>query len=341
MGTTLGVVVALHVVGFGLVAVPVLSGQSNGLTLGTVALAYLAGLKHQADADHISAIDNATRKFVADGRRPVSVGLAFSLGHSTIVFIASLVVVFGARGMSATFNGDNNISGALGSVGSAVAGGFLILVGTVNAVSLLTLVRKRSCHRDGAVAPTAVGRMLTVPLRRMKHPCHLFALGLMFGLGFDTASLVGLLVLAATSAATSGIAVVTVLALPVCFAAGMTLGDTVNGMAMMRLYASASADSTRRGDLNIAITAMSVLSAFTIGGIIVVSLLRTVWGLDDRFSRCVAGINLEYAGFAMIGIFAVVWVGVGVRCTPHRHRSPPPESQRLSDHRTHSRSMMR
>ncbi|MFC9789545.1 HoxN/HupN/NixA family nickel/cobalt transporter [Rhodococcus sp. NPDC127528] len=307
LGITFGVVGALHLVGFGLAFSQGLRGLAGGLTIGMVGTAYLAGLKHQADADHISAIDNATRKFIADGRRPVSVGLAFSLGHSTIVAVASLLVVLGVRGMDRTFEGESPVAGVLGLTGSMVAGSFLVLIGLVNTVVLRGILRGGAGNGSVSSPPTFVGRLMARPLGRVTYPRHVFVIGALFGLGFDTASLIGLLVLAGTSAA-SGVATISLLALPVCFAAGMTLGDSLNGIAMMRLYSSASDGSRRRRSFNVLITTMSVVSAFGIGITILVSAVRDAFALHDPVTGFFSALNLEYVGIAMIGAFGVMWI---------------------------------
>jgi high-affinity nickel-transport protein len=313
LGATFGVVGALHLAGFGLAFSQGLHGLSGGMTLAMVGAAYLVGLKHQADADHISAIDNATRKFVADGRHPVSVGLAFSLGHSTVVTVASLLVILGARGMDGVFGGEGAVAGALGLTGSIVAGSFLVLIGLYNTVVLRAVLRGGLPEGGTGTPPTFVGRLMARPLRRVRHPRHLFVVGTLFGLGFDTASLIGLLVLAGTSAA-SGVATVSLLSLPLCFAAGMTLGDTVNGIAMMRLYSSAS-DGSRRRRFNVVITTMSVVSALAIGVTILLSAAREAFTLQDPVTGFFSSIDLEYleyVGFAMVGAFGAMWVATEV-----------------------------
>ncbi|NMO04463.1 nickel transporter [Gordonia sp. TBRC 11910] len=302
LGVTVGVVGVLHIVGFGLAFGAGCSGVSGGLTSAMVATAYLAGLKHQADADHISAIDNATRKFVADGRRPVSVGLAFSLGHSTIVAVAALLVVLGVRGVDRAVAGGNSVADVLGLAGSTIAGTFLVLIGVVNAVVLWSVVRGRAVG-----AQTFLGRLMARPLSRISHPRHMYVVGALFGIGFDTASLIGLLIFAGSSAA-AGVATMSLLSLPICFAAGMTLGDTVNGIAMMRLYSSASSGSRRRRNFNVLITTMSVVSALGIGGTILTSVFRDEFALQDPITGFISSLNLEYVGFAMIGVFGSMWI---------------------------------
>ncbi|CAM3723265.1 HoxN/HupN/NixA family nickel/cobalt transporter [Smaragdicoccus niigatensis] len=301
---TLGVVGLLHVIALALLALGALDGSAGAIAIGAAVTAYLAGLRHAADCDHIAGIDNATRKFVGEGRRPTSVGLAFSLGHSTVVFLLALAIVAGsqlARGVVA-----DGAPTTFATVGGIVAGSFLILIGTFNSVSLFGGSRQQDM-----LPRTFSGRLMMKPLARVRQPWHIFVLGFLFGLGFDTATLIGFLVLTAATA-TSGIGIAGVLALPVAFAAGMTLADTANGLVMLRLYANAMS-STKRPRFLVFITAMSVVSALVVGVIVLVGTLHSALGLSDPVTAAIASVNLEYAGFVLFGLFAAIWATVLIR----------------------------
>ncbi|MFI9507368.1 HoxN/HupN/NixA family nickel/cobalt transporter [Nocardia sp. NPDC052566] len=290
------------------------------LTLaGAATTAYMAGLRHAFDADHLCGIDNAARKFVGEGRRPVSVGLAFSLGHSSVVFLVSIAVAAGISVVSDILTQDNVTSAALGTIGGLVAGGFLLLIGLFNLVSLTRSNSRHHTDGDGERATTVVSRLMSAPLQKVSYPSHLFVVGFAFGLGFDTATLIGLLVLTATAAA-SGIAVVSVLALPVCFAAAMTLGDTFNGLFMLRLYARANDPRQASRRLNVAITSLSVLTALTVAAIVLVATLREAAGWADPVTKWIAALDLEIVGYAVLAVFAVAAIG-SLSAARHRRES--------------------
>ena len=213
-----------------------------------MAAAYLAGIKHSYDWDHIAAIDNSTRRFVAQGKSPVSVGFAFSLGHSTVVTLAGLLVVAGAGfagGLLREGSAENTI---LGMVGSAVSGLFLLLMGLFNATAFLQTGRLyRRVHQGAPVeleeleAKGLVARLLNKPLAGIRSPRHIYLIGFLFGLGFDTATTVALLLLTA-SASLAGVPALALMSLPLCFTAAMTLCDTGNGLAVLRMYRAALTD---------------------------------------------------------------------------------------------------
>jgi high-affinity nickel-transport protein len=324
---TISVVAALHVVGFGAMWLDDLSSSGQVVALGVVLTAYLAGLRHGADCDHLAGISNATRKFVGEGRRPVSVGLAFSLGHSTVVLLVALAVVVGVRAASPLLvEEDNATSAALGVVGGCVAGGFLLLIGLFNLVALRRVLSPsaESGHHHRPV--TLVARLMEAPLKRVRHPRHVFVIGFLFGLGFDTATFIGLLALTAASTA-SGAGTVAVLALPLCFAAGMTLGDTLSGIVMLRLYSNAAADGPGLRGFDVVVTAMSVASALGIGVIVSAATARDAFGLHDPFTAWCSRLNLEHAGFVLIGAFVVLALIMMTRRRLARLRgevSPPP-----------------
>src|SRR3954470_23526154 len=229
------VIAGLHVAGFFILLALVVphdyslaGGGVFGLGVGVTA--YTLGLRHAFDADHISAIDNTTRKLMAEGQRPLSVGFFFSLGHSTIVFALGVFVVAGVRGLSGE---SSPLLQAGAVVGPAVSGAFLMLIGLVNLAILRNLLRM--FRADGEQpAPVVAGPMSRVfgrATRAVRKPWHMYPLGCLFGLGFDTATEVGLLVLAGGAAA-GGLPFYAILCLPILFAAGMSLFDTIDGAFM-------------------------------------------------------------------------------------------------------------
>jgi high-affinity nickel-transport protein len=253
------------------------------LLLGTAALAYAFGLRHAIDADHICAIDNVTRKLVQDGKRPVGVGFFFSLGHSTIVIVLTVAIVFAAAAVKQTLP---SIQGIGGIVGTSVSAAFLFLIAVINAVALRDVVRALRLRRRGetfAEAPLQVsldrrgflGRCFGPLLRLVSRSRDMYGIGLLFGLGFDTATEVALLGIAAIQAG-KGMPVWAILIFPALFAAGMSLLDTTDGILMTRVYGWALVEPERKLYYNFAVTSASVVAAVLVGGIELVGLLGSV-----------------------------------------------------------------
>lgn len=305
LAVTLGVVVSLHVAAAALLVLGHRPG-TGALTLGTVAVAWLAGLKHHADADHLTGIAGATRAFVAGGRAPASVGLAFALGHSTVVFLLCCAVAWGVGGAGELLTGDSGVADALGVVGGLVAGGFLVLVGVVNAVVL-----HRSRAAGGADGGrTVTGRLMARPLAAARGPRDVYLVGFLFGLGFDTATQIGLLVLTATSASL-GVPAVALLALPLAFAAGMTAGDTAVGLVLLRTYLSAGTGHTRGSTVDLVVTAMSAASALTLGTVLLGATAGEAGWSSDPVTGALAALDLDAVGWVVLAVVlvttAVVW----------------------------------
>ncbi len=319
IGTTYAVVAVLHLAAAAafLLGASASSAGTLGVVAGAVGLGYLRGLTHALDFDHLSMIDNSTRKFVAEGRAPVSVGLAFSAGHSTVVLLSGLVVVSGSSLVRGLFVPGSRAATTLGAVGLAVSGGYLLLVAMANLTSLLRAVQLRAALRrdaslpltDADLAPRGpAARVLTAPLRRVRHPRHVYAIGMVFSLGFDTASQIGLLMLAA-GAALAGASPLGLLAIPLAFAAAMTLVDTTNGLMMLALYRSAHRDIRRTLDYNIAVTGIGVLSGLLVGVIAIATLLSEFGGLTAGPIATLAQLPTRYAGVALVGVFAALGLG--------------------------------
>jgi nickel/cobalt transporter (NiCoT) family protein len=315
-------IAGLHAVGaFILLALVVprhltLGGQGAfGLGLGLTA--YLLGLRHAFDADHISAIDNTTRKLMADGKRPLSVGFFFSLGHSSVVFVLALLFTlgFGALAGPVSDNG-STLHAVTGLVGSSVSATFLYLIGLLNLVILVGIVRAvRHARRHGfdderlgseLAAGGAMTRVYGRVVRAVKEPWHMYPIGFLFGLGFDTASEVALLFLAA-GAAWSRLPFYAVLCLPILFAAGMTLLDTLDGCFMTCAYGWAFNSPVRKAYFNITITALSVLVALVIGTIELMSVVAGRLRLNGGVWHFVTRLDLNAMGLLVVGLFALTW----------------------------------
>jgi high-affinity nickel-transport protein len=316
------VILALHVVGWGLLAVAVghhyRISRTDVFGFGTGVLAYTLGVRHAFDADHIAAIDNSTRKLVSEGRRPLSLGFFFSLGHSTVVFALAVALNFGLRAIGGQV-GDpaSPLHHVTYVVGTSVSGAFLYLIGILNLAAVFGIARIYRHARGGDHDADALERQLNQRgfmnrllgglSRRIDVPWKMYPVGVLFGLGFDTATEVGLLVLSGTAVA-GGLPFYAVLALPVLFAAGMTLFDTADGWFMHFAYDWAFAKPLRRVFYNLTITGLSVFVAFFIGTVELLGLLGQEAHIGGPFFAFFESINLNTAGFVIVGLFAVTWV---------------------------------
>jgi high-affinity nickel-transport protein len=305
------VVVGLHVIGFSLLLVSGVYGAGIGVT------AYTLGLRHAFDADHIAAIDNTTRKLMGEGQRPLSVGFFFSLGHSTIVFALGALVVFGVRGLSGAVADDGStLHAATGLVGPVVSGTFLLAIGILNLVILVSIVGVFRQMRRGAFDERELDAQLDArgfmtrfygrATRAIRKPWQMYPLGCLFGLGFDTATEVALLVLAGGAAA-GGLPVYAILCLPVLFAAGMSLFDTIDGAFMNFAYGWAFASPVRKLFYNIAVTGLSVAVALLIGSIELLSAVADRLGLTGGVWAFVTGLDLNLVGYLVAGLFVATW----------------------------------
>lgn len=320
LAAMLGVVAVLHIVGFAALFVLVAPNEyqvgTQVLSVGLGLTAYMLGLRHAFDADHIAAIDNVTRKLTADGARPKSVGFWFALGHSAMVVLLALLVVAAARTASVLLDDDSPTRHALGTAGTLASGGFLYLIGIVNIVALVGIWRVFVALREGRFDERALeeqlnsrgllARILNPVMKRIKRPNQMFAVGVLFGLGFDTATEVALLALAGTGAA-AGLPWYAVLTLPVLFAAGMSLMDSLDGLFMTVAYDWAFAHPIRKIYYNMTITILSVVVALLIGTIELVSVAHDNFGWSDPVTAWVAAISLDQVGFVVVGLFVVTW----------------------------------
>ena len=283
------------------------------ILLPTAFLAYTFGLRHAVDADHIAAIDNTTRKLMQDGQRPVAVGLFFSLGHSTIVVGLSVLIAVSA-GVVSDIPSMQEIGGLIGTTVSAV---FLLVIGLITLVVLIDIYKMfRRVSAGGSYDEQTLedfldnrgllARLLKPMLRLVRKSWHMYPLGVLFGLGFDTASEVALLGLAATSGA-SHIPVVFILILPALFAAGMSLVDATDGILMLGAYGWAYVKPIRKLYYNLNITLVSVIIAFAVGGIEVLNIFAERFRLTGGIWDFVGGLDFGLIGFAIIAIFVVCW----------------------------------
>ena len=325
------VVVVLHLVGFGVlfgVIVPAhypLGGEHPVFNVGVGLLAYTFGLRHAFDADHIAAVDNTTRKLMTDAERqsgratrhPLSVGFWFSLGHSTVVFALAVLLSAGVKALAGQVaDGSSALHAVTGVVGASVSGVFLWILGVVNLVVLLGIVRVFRAMRSGRYDEQELenqlnrrglmNRFLGGLTRSVRRPWHIYPIGVLFGLGFDTATEVGLLVLAGGAAAFD-LPFWAIGVLPVLFAAGMCLLDTIDGVFMTAAYGWANAQPVRKVFYNIIITALSVAVALIIGTIELTGVLADRAGITSGPIAAIADIPLDYAGYAIVGLFVAAW----------------------------------
>jgi high-affinity nickel-transport protein len=304
VGAAFAVIIALHVLGLGLLTVGVISGAAGAVTVSIAAIAYFRGLVHSYDFDHVSMIDNSTRKFVSEGRDPASVGLAFSAGHSTVVVLSGILVIAGAGIVRTALDQDSGVARTLGIIGLSVSGLYLILVAVANLATFgqaLRLKRALAADPDLVIDPAALtprgpaARIMTAPLRRIRHPRHVYAIGFLFSLGFDTSSQIGLMILTA-GAALAGAPAISLLCLPILFTAAMTLGDTLNGLMMLRMYSTAHEDPKRKINYNLLITGIGIVSGLIVGTIAVATLLTEQGGVGLGLLTSIAAANTAYAG---------------------------------------------
>jgi nickel/cobalt transporter (NiCoT) family protein len=319
----MAVVVALHAIGFGtlllLIAPRHLSlGHTGTFGVGLGITAYSLGLRHAFDADHIAAIDNTTRKLMAEGRRPLGVGLFFSLGHSTIVFVLALLLALGLGALGPQVaHGGSTLHALTKVIGTSVSGAFLYLIAALNIVVLVGIARivrrMRGGHAlDGEQLERLqcgggpVSRLLAPLATRVSESWHMYPVGVLFGLGFDTATEVALLFLAA-GAASGGLPVYAILCLPVLFAAGMSLLDTLDGSFMNFAYGWAFSQPVRKLYYNLTITGLSVAVALLVGSIELVSIATTELGLRGAPWSWLSGVDLNTIGYMMVALFVLTW----------------------------------
>ncbi len=321
----LGVIVALHVIGWALFihynAIPVIHdirGRDDRLVYaGAGALAYTLGLRHAFDADHISAIDDTTRYLLQKGKKPLAVGFFFSLGHSTVVFTfvtALALVASRATWFQETFQGLGGI------IGTVVSGLFLYLIAALNLSVLRGILTVWRQAKAGGHSAAEFDLLLTQRgfLNRIfkgryntfiTKSWQMYPVGLLFGLGFDTATQVGLIAIAGSTAMANGLPPAAIISLPILFAAGMCLMDTVDGVFMSKAYSWAFVNPIRKIYYNITTTSLSIFVAFVIGSIELLGLLSDQLGLRGQPWTFLASIDINLAGRVIVGVFFIVWIG--------------------------------
>ncbi len=321
-GGLAAVIVGLHVVGFGLlfgVVVPhhFTLGAGGAFTAGVGLTAYTLGMRHAFDADHIAAIDNTTRKFMNDGQRPLGVGFFFSLGHSSVVFALAVLFSLGIKALAGPVEDDGStLHSVTGLVGTSVSGTFLYVIAALNLVVLVGILRvfrdmRRGRHSDEELEELLqsrglMNRFLGRFSARVTKSWQMYPLGILFGLGFDTATEVALLFLAA-GAAGAGLPWYAILCLPVLFAAGMSLLDTIDGSFMNFAYGWAFSKPVRKVYYNITVTGLSVVVALIIGTIELLSIAAAELSLSGGFWDWIAGIDLNAVGYIVAGLFVATW----------------------------------
>lgn len=305
------VLIGVNVVAWGGVF---LFSTKYGLLLGLAPVAYGLGLRHAVDPDHIAAIDNTTRKLMGEGKRPVAVGLFFSLGHSTVVFALSIFIAFSAAYVRRNLP---QMESAGGVIGASVSGVFLLVIAIINLVVLVDIVgtwrqvAKGTGYDDRTLDDYLSNRGLLArlfrPLLKMvTQSWHMYAIGLLFGLGFDTASEVGILGMSAT-VGTGGMPAWLILLLPLLFVAGMALVDTTDGIAMLGAYGWAYVRPVRKLYYNMNITLLSVIIALFIGGVEVLQVIGSETGVTAGPIGWAANFQFASLGYYIIGILLVSW----------------------------------
>ncbi|WP_353649997.1 HoxN/HupN/NixA family nickel/cobalt transporter [Nakamurella sp. A5-74] len=320
-----GFIIFLHVIGFGVLlgfVVPEaydLGGTTGVYGVGVGVLAYTLGLRHAFDADHIAAVDNTTRKLLADGgKKPLSVGFWFSLGHSTIVFGLALLLSVGVKALAGQVEDDGSeLHSVTGIVGASVSGLFLWILGILNLIVLVGIFRVFRKMRTGAFDEQELedqlnkrgfmNRFLGGLTKSVRKPWHIYPIGVLFGLGFDTATEVGLLVLAGGAAAFD-LPFYAILVLPILFAAGMCLMDTTDGIFMNFAYGWAFAKPVRKVFYNMTITSLSVAVALIIGTIELIGVLVDQANIQSGPLVAIADIPLDYAGYGIVALFIITWL---------------------------------
>jgi nickel/cobalt transporter (NiCoT) family protein len=316
-GRLIGIYAVLIGANLGAWAWALVAFRGYPVLLGTALLAYSFGARHAVDADHIAAIDNVTRKLMQQGQRPVGVGFFFSLGHSTVVTLASAGIALAAAALQTRFAGWREIGGV---VGTGVSAGFLFLIALLNLVVLLQLYRTfRQVRRGGRYVEEELdlflsqrgflGRIFRPLFRFIGASWQMYPLGFLFGLGFDTATEIGLLGISAAEAA-HGLSLWSILVFPALFTAGMSLIDTTDGVLMLGAYGWAFMKPMRKLYYNLTITFVSVLAALVVGGVEALGLVADHLNLEGGFWRAIAGLNRNFGslGCLIIGLFIASWL---------------------------------
>ncbi|MEY4493037.1 MAG: hypothetical protein RL355_386 [Actinomycetota bacterium] len=316
-----GFIAFLHIAGFALMWQATKGNYelSDGTMFGwgTAMLAYVLGMRHAFDADHIAAIDNTTRKLMSEGQRPLAVGFFFSLGHSSVVAGLAILLNFGIKSLGTQLKDEEStLHQVTGVIGLTVSGLFLMLIAILNLIVLVGIIRIFIDMRQGKYSEAELEKHLDSrgllmrffgPIaRRIDKSWKMYPLGLLFGLGFDTATEVGLLVLAGSSVV-AGLPWWAILSLPLFFAGGMSLLDTIDGSFMNFAYGWAFSQPVRKVYYNIVITSLSVGTALFIGGLELTQVLSSQLNLTGGVWDWANSIELNTAGYYIVAAFVIVW----------------------------------
>lgn len=307
LGNLLSWLLALHLSGF----------QSS--LLGLAALAWGFGARHAFDIDHIAAIDNVTRKLTRQNRQPVAIGFCFALGHSTVVIALSAVIAWGGRGLKGHFQSLVDFGSLFGTGISAI---FLTVIGLINLVVLWQLVLTYLNHRRGQASATQcddainavlarrglLAVLLRFVFRRINHSWQMYPLGILFGLGFDTATEIAILGISASLATSTDFPLWGIMVFPALFTAGMTLMDSLDGLIMLRTYHWALSDSVRRLYFNVTITALSVAVALVIGTLEWLRILAPHWGKKSAFQAWLNSLDFSVLGLIVLACMLGTWL---------------------------------
>ncbi|KAK9765066.1 hypothetical protein K7432_006909 [Basidiobolus ranarum] len=308
---------ALVLINIGLWVAAVITLRSYNGLINQAVLAYTLGLRHALDADHITAIDNVTRKLIQTGKRPCLVGLFFSLGHSTIVIVASIAIAATATAVADKFPAFQDVGGV---IGTCVSGAFLLLIGIMNAIVLVSIWKQlRILRRDKVFREIDIEQMLNSGgvISRFFRPVFnfidaswkMYPLGVLFGFGFDTATEITLLALSATQA-NNGLPIGLILFFPLLFTAGMSLLDTLDGMLMLCTYSWAFISPIRKIYFNFTITLFSVIIALMVGMVQVFNILGEKLNLHGAFWNFFgeAGDHFDIIGYCIVSLFVIIWI---------------------------------
>jgi nickel/cobalt transporter (NiCoT) family protein len=317
LGGLFGSVALLHLAGWGIMLL--LVAPRYPVMLGLGGLAYTFGLRHAFDADHISAIDNTTRKLLQEGKQPLGVGFFFSLGHSTVVFLIAVALGIATQFVSTSIvSGNGQLKSVGGLIGTGVSGAFLLLIGILNLIILLDIIRLFRRMKGGAYDRQSLehelvaGGLLTRVFGRLfnliTHSWQMYFIGFLFGLGFDTASEISLLAISAGAAA-QHLPLYALISLPLIFAAGMSLMDTADGAFMSRAYSWAFSNPVRKVFYNLTMTGLSVFVALFVGLIEVIQLMAKWLGLRGAVWAAVVKLDFGVVGLVIVIAFVASWAG--------------------------------
>ena len=304
------IVILLHIIGFSFLFI----ADTNHLLFGMGILAYTLGLRHAFDADHIAAIDNTVRKLLQQKRNPVGVGFYFSIGHSTVVFLMSVLLGISVKWAKDELPYFQNIGGIIGTL---MSGFFLLLIGILNLFILISLIKLFARLRNEHIREEEldallesrgfITRFIAPYFKLISRSWHVLPLGFLFGLGFDTASEIALLALS-SGASQQSISFLGILSLPILFAAGMSLLDTLDGIIMKSAYNWAFFNPIRKIYYNITITAISVIAALIIGLIELLQIMEDKLHLNGTFWNIIQSMQFDYLGYILVALFLITWL---------------------------------